>query len=658
MRWINNLTEHKLYDAIKVYLLIYLVVMLAYCSVFRPVPTGEWDDYSLPSVSVMYDHNITISEYDIEKFKEVFPPWSDYIDLLYGMSGYKTDSGEIPWYFPVYSVAAIPAVIILDILNIPTIYAYTFTNLCFLMLMLFVVLRYLEISNLNKLLLILLLSINPVVFYLTWISAEVFIYSMIGISLCFWYNRQYNRGALFISVAGMLNPTVMVVGLVMIVDFFIYKYTGCKDKNIISFIKSQLKNIISFGSCFIISLIPMLYNLYYTGYINLTASYDNYTQSAETVFQRFIAYLLDLNFGFLPYFAPVFILGVTLLFIALYKRVWAYVLMFVAFLGTVFAYSFMVHINHGMGGIARYNAWSSAVMIFAVCLYYNRIIIKDIFKKIFNVVIIFSAVITSVIVVNYGVANAHRTSCIYMTPIAEFVLDNFPQFYNPLPSTFNSRIAHVDGGYWYDTPVVYESDKGDIKKILLSAKDSDEILNNYFSMDGDNSWRLSRLDNLTEEQSYITVPNDKVIRRFHEYWVGQYIDFYKKNYSGDKYVIKGVDGITENFSWTNGNILRLHLNIKNDIPILRFKGFIAETFNGPHKVNVYINDKLMHQGVIKGGQFIEFDFKRPDNGLTEIVFEMPEKLLSLHDLTGGNEYRKTALGINHVQILEAKNKEE
>ena len=61
----------------------------------------------------------------------------------------------------------------------------------------------------------------------------------------------------------------------------------------------------------------------------------------------------------------------------------------------------------------------------------------------------------------------------------------------------------------------------------------------------------------------------------------------------------------------------------------------------------------MHNGIIKSGQFIEFDFDRSDTGLTEIVFEMPEKLLSLHDLTGGNEYRKMALGINHIQIIEA-----
>ena len=88
--------------------------MLLYLSINLPSPTGEWDDYSLPAVSIITDQNIDITENDIMHFKTIFPEWSQYIDY-YSLSGYVTKSGgEMPWYFPTYSVACIPFIFILS----------------------------------------------------------------------------------------------------------------------------------------------------------------------------------------------------------------------------------------------------------------------------------------------------------------------------------------------------------------------------------------------------------------------------------------------------------------------------------------------------------------------------------------------------------------
>jgi hypothetical protein len=51
-----------------------------------------------------------------------------------------------------------------------------------------------------------------------------------------------------------------------------------------------------------------------------------------------------------------------------------------------------------------------------------------------------------------------------MSPLAKIILDKYPALYNPYPYTFVSRVDHVDGGYYYNQPVVYYNDNGYNKK--------------------------------------------------------------------------------------------------------------------------------------------------------------------------------------------------
>ncbi len=39
----------------------------------------------------------------------------------------------------------------------------------------------------------------------------------------------------------------------------------------------------------------------------------------------------------------------------------------------------------------------------------------------------------------------------------------FPELYNPLHSTFNSRVNHIDGGYSYNLPIYYMAQEESVK---------------------------------------------------------------------------------------------------------------------------------------------------------------------------------------------------
>ena len=70
----------------------------------------------------------------------------------------------------------------------------------------------------------LLLTVNPIINYLTWVSAEVVIYSLIAAGMTCWCNRWFRRAAVFISAAAIMNPTVFMIGILMIIDYFINLY--------------------------------------------------------------------------------------------------------------------------------------------------------------------------------------------------------------------------------------------------------------------------------------------------------------------------------------------------------------------------------------------------------------------------------------------------
>lgn len=501
-----DLEKTNLKKITSIYLLMYFVLFFIRCSSRMPTPIGEWDDYCFPAAQIITSGNFSFTEDDLTEYKALFPEWADAMDN-YSLSGYTTRSGgQMAWYFPTYSAACVPLILLLRFLRLPTCFAFPYTNLASIMVMLLVVFYCLKVSDRRKLLIIGMLSMNPVVFYFDWPSAETFIFSMLGIAFTFWYNRWYKSAAFAVSIAGMLNPTILSIGIVMIIEYMIRLVKSRKKgEGVGKFLGRNIKGMVCYGACYLIGLVPMAYNYYHTGHINLTAA--SFGQGRETVFYRFLAYLFDLNFGILPYYAILLIAAMILTVVALKKRYVRFLGWMTAFYINIYLYSIMMHINCGMTGIARYNAWGSVVLIFAVCLYFDEILQRKALIHAAKGALGISAVVTGLIVVYYGYDGILDKWC-RMTPIAEWALDEMPSLYNPLHSTFCSRVLHVDGGYTYETPIVYINDVGTVKKILATDKDAEILKTSYTGNPEDTEWFWEQLDGLTVHESYISIPKD------------------------------------------------------------------------------------------------------------------------------------------------------
>lgn len=494
---------------LSIVLLCGAAALLLLLSLLRGTPSaiGEWDDFSLATISMINDGNVTIDKTDIALAKEWLPEWAEYLDTP-RLSGYKTASGdELTWYFPTFSIMCVPVMGLLHLFGLSGVYTVPIMNILLFMLALLYAFFCCGFSSRVRFGLLVALSVNPIIFYTQWISGEIYIFSFLLIALICWQKEQYKRAAVLISIASHLNPTVLVVGIVVIADYLYHmlRSTG------IRIIWSRYREIMLFAVCFLPSLFPFAWNLFYAGRINLTAATETDLNLAN-IFGRFKAYMLDWNLGLFPYYGILFLLFLIAFAVAVWKRNGKVAAMGIAFFGTCVAYSIEIHINSGMSGIARYNAWASAIMIVAFFLWRNGVSDRrkatacDIGAKM-------SAVWTAGVMLSILLTNP--IGYMEMTPLARAVLRYAPQFYTPYFDIFNDRVNHVDEiGYRHNLPIVYRDGYWQCRKILACYENKETILLHADSSEENIAWLSDQLDAMKGNgDGYISISPDKVI-----YW--------------------------------------------------------------------------------------------------------------------------------------------
>ncbi len=488
---------------------------------WTPVPMGESDDYILTTISLQNRMELVIREEDIKRAVDDFPEFSEYLEYCYDM-GEQSDiideyGGRVPWYFGTYSAAVIPMKLVFSLLEIPQIYAYAVTNFILYFIALLMAGFILKRKSFERLFLILLLGINPALFYIVWQSAEVFIFTFVSVSLVFWMNKNYKLSALFVSIAGSLNSTIMIYGAILIIDYFIELIYDKQDVSTIKYIFNNWGKIICFGLCFIPCLIPFVYYKMNYGIWNLQVSYGFAMGGGNDYFQRVAAYLFDWNYGVLPYFPILFLLFIAGSFYILHRKRWRKILFVIAFLGVVFAFSIMWHINCGMSGIARYTVWTLPIMLFGsleifkeICIVCkSRMLLKACYMSLF-ISIVYEAVLVS----QYGIMFANKTKDNDLTPIAKIIIEECPQLYWSIPSTFITRVSHQPGGYWYSEPVIYATKTGEVKKILVSGKTADRLFEQIVTDYQGERFLTSKIDTYENDDKFhfITIPKGYDVR--------------------------------------------------------------------------------------------------------------------------------------------------
>lgn len=165
----------KIYHMLSIALLCSVTVLLIILSILKGTPSaiGEWDDFSLVTISMINDGNVTIDDKDIVLAKEWLPEWAEYVDTPH-LLGYKTANGDaLTWYFPTFSIMCVPVMQLLHFWSISGVYTVPIINILLFMLVLLYTFICCDFSLRVKFGLLLALSVNPVIFYTQWISGEI-----------------------------------------------------------------------------------------------------------------------------------------------------------------------------------------------------------------------------------------------------------------------------------------------------------------------------------------------------------------------------------------------------------------------------------------------------------------------------------------------------
>jgi hypothetical protein len=615
-----NIKVNINYNKLSIILIIIFTIFCFFIITTQPLPVcGEYETYTLTTMALQYEHTIYFSEKTFENYRKHFPDY--YKNLAITSSAEYENFGRSPkkngeivkvsFYFPAYSASCIPVSMVLEILGLNQSYTFVFTNILLFIVALFVVYKLLKVNDKTKFILLLTLSINPIIYYLSWPSAEVFMYTFVVISLVFFFNKAYKRSAFLLTIAGSLNITIMALGIFMIIIFFIdlQKEKG-NGKNIIVTIYNNKWVIIEYAASFSFIFLAFIYNYAVSGNflstVQSAAAFDIYW------FGRFFAYSFDLNFGLFPWFPFIFLLYIAVIVLTVLKLKYHYFLLAAGHICVTMAFSLMYHINCGMSGIHRYNVWIAPVMLFITVIFLfeeiisignnNGFLLKRIIpyhQKIIASLIILSNVFTIFILLAVGFRPFEHYNYVTMQHPARFILDRVPAFYNPLYSTFISRVEHRDGGYNYKEPVFYfdsrpnhydeirkilirRNEKANIKDFLTFANVKSKV---YFES------KLNRISNTGNEFVYLNIPPRYDIEKYLPP-----IEFNKEllfgiGYYDNIYLSNGFSYQEISHVWTNQKEAKIKIPIqmtKLNLKLIIHGGRLTPS----QTVNVEINDKI------------------------------------------------------------------
>lgn len=598
---------NKFYDNCSILLIIlFAFVCLLLATLIPTAPIGESDDYMLATISLENRFSLKFLPSDVEQAKRDFPEHYEHIKFCYYYGyplTYKTQSGDTYcFYFSSYSLACIPMKWVLKALHLSQSYAFAITNAIFYVLALLIVFYKLKENRKAVFFTILLLMCSPAILYISWPSAEVFMLSVVVISLVCFVNGRHKLAGFFVSIVGTLNPTVMMYGAIIIVDYFLdlFKTSKQNTKSLLTIFKVNFFDIVKLGLCFL----PSLLYFYYYKFVLKSTSIIASSGTTHGAWDRFIAYLFDLNYGFLPYFTIALFVFFVSSFMGIVKKDRRSILLLIAFLGTVGAYSLMVHIDSGMTGIARYSVWASSIFIFSITTQSEKIFSKHGLQLVISLLLCASAVISTLVVYNYkssGVNSLHT----HMSPVATKVLDNYPSLYNPLRYTFVVRVEHGDNADYSKKPIIYTTNEGIVRKILVRPETVNQVKDIIYGDQKDQAVLQKQINAIQKETGfqYINLgknTNMKILKNYPDVFDPKV----NKNLADS---CEGVYGNEGNFHWLSPNaLIRLNANKKIDsgIHIIFYTSdyLLSQNPGVQLKVRILINDQHIKEIPIDGAK--------------------------------------------------------
>lgn|GEM_PF-24409 len=593
---------------------------------------GDSFEYMMMTVSLKNHGSFNVTEDDIEDAKEFYD--NSIFDTIYRERAETTlvesSSGlKYAKHYGAYSVVCLPAVMAFSSLGLNPAKAFMLMSLVMWLLSLVCVRLKLDINELRKFFLLLFLTLNPALFYLSWVHTEIFMFSFVVMALVFWHNKKHFPAMVLMSIAAMQNLAILFPAFFIGVDFIVSSVAAKKSAG------ETVKKTLLLGLCAIPGFIPVIRSFINFGTYSPVALAASVSVSGDPVDSRFLcalSYIFDPNQGMIPYtlfIVPAFFIAVIMTLVRK-KDLSFTICTLLSVCAMLFAVSMELHINCGMAYIMRYNVWMLPFYAFFAVKY-----IKS--SKVATGVFASSGVFSAV-VIGYLLICAAPNLYLGYTPFGKFVMENMTSLYNPPVGIFYSRTLG-DETYYYDEPVAYVDDEGNLKKLLVSS-DAVTLLEDGTWIIYDSSLNevdITRDVSSDKDFNYISFGEDG----FHVVREENGIDFSDMDKTD-------LSRINSDYGLEGENLLVYGHEFDLKLSLLpgNYTGTftVASVFGGQQEVVVTVNGEKVFAGPVNmEDKSFEFDFTVGSDFLCDITVSIPGAMSPSDVVEGSSDTRVLSL---------------
>ncbi|MCC8162839.1 MAG: hypothetical protein LIO86_06670 [Lachnospiraceae bacterium] len=643
-------------------ILMFVVASLFYlCSIESDVVYGDGKEYILQTVSFQNHFSFGITESDLEDAQEEFFLLADDLESeYYGQHMHSYGNARYSNHYGSYSAfVAFVKWAISDRLGLYPVRAFHIANLLLWLSALLVIWFFLKADRNKKFWLVVLSSVNPAFFYLSWTHSEIYIYSFVVIGLVFFYNKQFGRSIWFLSIAAMQNlgvlPFAMMVGLYYISEQVIAYVTVTEQSekfSLIAFWRKDGLKIIGHGLFYIPGLIPIISTYVRFGSFSLVA--DVATES-QYLIHKAADYLFDLNLGVFPYEPLILFAFFVIIFVGIKKDTRMALTHLAGVGGMLFIISNQRQINCGMQYIMRYNVWIIPVLIFYVVMAWNVVFRNR--KNFLLLIEIGETLLTGFVIIylyswsGWSVDGNH----LEFSPFAKALMSVAPEYYNPSHGIFYSRALHEEV-YNASEPVVYYDSNGYAKKILLSKEAADKFYSDESDLvlldaSGKAIEKAALTNILTiDEGDFKYINLSTTTFAANKYSLGEVIYFTKTDYNAAQFVRSGLSNAEDWGTWTDGEQLNMQLFIDNSTPSFSIYIDVAAVYYTAQEISILLNGSEVYSQIIDGEEEIIFSVDNPETGYIEISILLPDCCSPYEVDPGSEDTRDLGIALRSMTI--------
>lgn len=365
------------------------------------------------------------------------------------------------YHFVFYSLLNVPARGVTDLFNVHPIQAFKYTNLACWTLLLILVL-FLPTKNVfDGVLVFLSAFLSAAFYYNTWTHPELITVVFLISSFMYLKHERDHLAILFCALASLQNQPLLFLLLWM------YMFIWSKNQY-------AIKSIIPYLLYGLITVIPPLYFYVLFGTTSLI-NYAGFLAAENISVTRIIGFYVDLNQGMILSVGLFLLLYVGLLvhrwiIIIRNRKVEFWDLMPVVILLMTILVSSMSNWNHGMAIVNRYAVWIGVPLLFHMFHLMLNFSIR------IRLPLVGSALISQVVLLSVHLPyNRFDWSNLEHMPIAKWVLDHHPSWYNPDPQIFIARTNRVFDFTKNSSPVLYFNNKNHLVKLAVHSENLDTL---------------------------------------------------------------------------------------------------------------------------------------------------------------------------------------